>query len=259
MRVRTGPCAPPTPAQSWPLLTDLFNCPVTTHRSDLPTARDAAGEPVASHAPDPDGATEQRILDAAHRVFVRAGTAGARMQEIAREAGVHHALLHYYFRSKERLAEAVFRRAMGEFFPSVLAVLAGDAPLEQKVEQVVALETDGLARRPYLPGYIIGELTHHPERAAQLVAMAGGPTAAELRARVLDTLEAQIAERVRAGTMRPIAAGQFVVNIVALCVFPFAARPWVGAVLGLDDAGFDAFVAARRAELPALILGGLRP
>src|SRR5579862_6619724 len=79
-----------------------------------------------------DGLTEQRILDAAHAVFVRSGTAGARTQEIAREAGVNSALLHYYFRTKERLAEAVFARAAGELFPAVLRILNSDASLEEK-------------------------------------------------------------------------------------------------------------------------------
>ncbi len=210
---------------------------------------------VAEH----DGATEARILDAAHTVFVRAGTAGARMQEIARVAGVNHALLHYYFRSKERLAEAVFRRAASEFFPALLATLGSDAPLDEKVARVVAIETEQLRRRPYLPGYLLSELTHHPERAEQLVALATGGPAEEVRARVLRVIEAQIAERVAAGTMRPIAAGQFVVSLVALCVFPFAARPMVRAILGLDAAGFDAFVVTRGDELPAFFLAGLRP
>jgi len=58
-----------------------------------------------------DRDTEQRILDAAHAVFVRRGSAGARMQEIAAEAGVNQALLHYYFRTKELLARAAFERA----------------------------------------------------------------------------------------------------------------------------------------------------
>ena len=70
-----------------------------------------------------DGDTESRILDGAHRVFVRAGTAGARTQEIAKEAGVNSALLHYYFRTKERLAEAVFRRAAGQLMPAVIGIL----------------------------------------------------------------------------------------------------------------------------------------
>jgi AcrR family transcriptional regulator len=208
--------------------------------------------------PEPDRDTEERILDAAHHVFVRQGTAGARMQEIAREAGVNHAMLHYYFRSKERLAETVFRRAASEFFPSLLAVLAADEPLDAKVERVVALELEMLARRPYLPGYLIAELTHHPDRAEQLIAMATGGTAAQLRERVLRVLERQIAERVQAGRCarwrRAVPREPY--RPVRL---PVRRAAMVRAVLGLDDAGFDAFIAERRAALPAFILAGLRP
>src|SRR5438477_12963371 len=87
-----------------------------------------------------DGDTERRILDGAHAVFVRRGTAGARMQEIAAEAGVNQALLHYYFRSKEQLAQAAFARAASQFMPAVIEVLASDGELEDKVTRVVALE-----------------------------------------------------------------------------------------------------------------------
>src|SRR4026207_2069133 len=89
-----------------------------------------------------DQDTEQRILAAARTVFLRSGTAGARMQEIAAEAGVNQALLHYYFRSKDRLAEAVFQEAAGRLVPAVLGLLASDSTLEQKVEQVVHLYID---------------------------------------------------------------------------------------------------------------------
>src|SRR5262245_51674400 len=82
-----------------------------------------------------DGDTERRILDAAHRVFLRRGTAGARTQEIAKEAGVNSALLHYYFRTKERLAEAVFRHAAAQLLPNAVRILGSDAELEVKVEQ----------------------------------------------------------------------------------------------------------------------------
>src|SRR5438034_10186123 len=93
-----------------------------------------------------DGDTEQRILEAAHAVFVRRGTAGARMQEIAAEAGVNQALLHYYFRSKDRLSRAAFERAASEFMPTVIQVLASDTELEAKVARVIELEIDHLAR-----------------------------------------------------------------------------------------------------------------
>src|SRR5258708_8126114 len=87
-----------------------------------------------------DRGTEQRILDAANVVFLRRGTAGARMEEIAREAGVNQALLHYYFRTKDRLAEAVFRRAAQQLLPSLIEILSSPIDLEEKVAGVVQLE-----------------------------------------------------------------------------------------------------------------------
>src|ERR1700759_2581667 len=102
-----------------------------------------------------DGDTERRILDAAHAVFVWGGTAGARMQEIAAEAGVNQALLHYYFRNKEQLAQAAFERAAKGFMPAVVQVMASGGALEDKVRRVIELELEHLSRAPYLPGYII--------------------------------------------------------------------------------------------------------
>ena len=121
-----------------------------------------------------DGDTEQRILAAAHVVFVRSGTAGARMQESAREAGVNSSLLHYYFRSKTRLAEAVFHRAAAQLFPAVITILGSDRSLHDKVSAIVDVELDRLSRTPYLPAYVISELAHHPERIHQLISARTG-------------------------------------------------------------------------------------
>jgi len=206
-----------------------------------------------------DESTEQRILDAAHAVFIRSGTAGARTQEIAKEAGVNSALLHYYFRSKERLAEAVFTRAAGQLLPAVIRILASDAALEDKVDQVVQTELLHLAKAPYLPGYILSELAHHPERAGQLVSAVTGMVPAEIGMRVSAVLGRQIDERVRAGSMHQIAPDQFIVNLLSMCVFPFAARPMLMALLGFDQTGFDRFIDRRRKELAPFFLRALRP
>jgi len=206
-----------------------------------------------------DRDSEQRILDAAHVVFLRRGTAGARMQEIAKEADVNSALLHYYFRSKERLAEAVFQRAAMQLMPAVIRILGSDAELEAKVEQVVDVELQQLQKTPYLPGYILSELTHHPERVRQLFSTVTGLTPAEIGGRVFRVLGAQINARVKARRMHPIAPEQFAINLLALCVFPFAARPMVMALAGLDQAGFNQFIERRRKELAPFFLRALRP
>ena len=203
--------------------------------------------------------TEELILEAAHRVFLRRGSAGARTQEIADEAGVNKALLHYYFRSKEGLASAVFARAASKLMPPVIATLASDDDLETKVERVIQIELDVLLRHPYLPGYIISELTHNPDRARQLVAALTGVSIDELSTRVVGAVARQIRVAVREGRMRPITPDQFILNLLSLCIFPFAARPMVQAVLGLDDAAFTRLIAKRKRELPAFFLQGLRP
>ena len=213
----------------------------------------------AQGAPPRDGDTERRILDGAHAVFMRHGTAGARMQEIAREAGVNSALLHYYFRNKERLADAVFQRAATQLLPNLVRILASDADLDAKVANVVELELTRLSETPYLPGYVISELTHHPHRIQQLFASVVGMAPADVGALVRARLSAQIDERVRAGRMQPIDAEQFVVNLLALCIFPFAAKPMLTALLGLDEEGFTAFIGRRRQELAPFFVRALRP
>jgi len=206
-----------------------------------------------------DRDTEQRILDAAHAVFLRRGTAGARMQEIADEAGVNKALLHYYFRSKNRLAEAVFQRVLSRLLPPVVAVLGSDAEIEDKVRRVVALELEHLARSPFAPAYVISEINLHPDRARQFVKAMTGIEIEGVGPRVRNTLDRQLKARARAGTLRPIAVEQFVMNLLSLCLFPFAARPMMAAALGLDDAGFRRFIDQRKKDLPAFFLNALRP
>lgn len=209
--------------------------------------------------PESDGITEQRILDAAHVILVKRGTAGARMQEIAEEAGVNKALLHYYFRSKDQLAEAVFRRAAGELFPAVLQVVSSDLDLETKVARVVETELDHLLQRPYLPAYILSEINHHPDRVPQFLSALAGMSPEMLRPRVLDKIRSQIAERVAAGKMTPIAPEEFLINLLSLCIFPFAARPLYMAIAGFDEKSFRRFIEHRRVELPAFFLRALRP
>jgi TetR/AcrR family transcriptional regulator len=206
-----------------------------------------------------DSDTEARILHAARTVFIRRGTAGARMQEIAEEAGVNQALLHYYFRSKERLSEAVFRESAGRMFPVLIQILGSDSPLDQKIERIVEAYLDNLSRSPFLPGYVISELHHHPERIPQLISSATGIDLQSAMKPVLEKVDRQIASEARAGRMRRISAQQLLANVLSLCVFPFAAQPMLRAAFGFDDDGFVKFIAQRRKDLPHFIRNALAP
>lgn len=223
----------------------------------MPTSRTQGKRaPVQEPA---DGDTERRILDAARRVFVRRGTGGARMQEIAEEAGVNSALLHYYFGSKDGLALEVFREAAGKLFPVIMRILASDVPIETRVEQVVHHYIDTLRESPFLPGYVLGELSFNPERIQLLASEMASPGQPDAPQRALGKLGRDLAQRAERGDFRAMTADQFVVNLASLCVFPFAARPMLMHMLGIGADGWERFLEVRRAELPQLILNTLRP
>lgn len=75
--------------------------------------------------------TEEQILNAARRVFTRKGFAAARMEDIAQEAGINRALLHYYFRSKDKMFDMVFKENMGKFFQDLLLHFRVKNPLKK--------------------------------------------------------------------------------------------------------------------------------
>jgi AcrR family transcriptional regulator len=203
--------------------------------------------------------TEERILEAAHAVFLRRGTAGARMQEIAGEAGVNQALLHYYYRTKAALAEAVFIRAARTLLPPVIATLASDLTIAEKVRRVVEIEFDNLVRSPYLPGYLLSEVNHYPERAGQLARALIGDQLERVVPDLFGRLGRQLQEAAAAGKIRKITPDQFVVNLLSLCIFPFAARPMFAFMLDAGGRNFDKFLEQRRRELPDFFLDALRP
>jgi TetR/AcrR family transcriptional regulator len=202
--------------------------------------------------PIDDRETRERILAAAHTVFLRKGTASSRTQEVADEAGVNKALVHYYFGTKAALADAIFEREMGALTPLIFGILADEnRSLEQKVRDIVRVQIEFHSARPYLAGYMISEMHAEPERVAAMVAKRGSPPR--------DVLRRQIREGVKAGTMRPISAEQFIVNLMGLLIFPFALRPGLSVLLNLDPTSWAAFIEERKRLLPDLILAGLRP
>jgi TetR/AcrR family transcriptional regulator len=209
-----------------------------------------------SRSPAPattDLETRERILDAAHTIFIRKGTAAGRTQEIAAEAGVNKALVHYYFGTKAALADAIFERALGTIMPRVFGILTDPArTIEQKVPAIAKEQIDFHSARPYLAGYLLSELHAEPDRIARMMMQRGGPIP-------LDVLRKQLRDAAKAGEIREIGAEHFVANMMGLLIFPFAFRPALMALLSLDATGWRAFIEERRRLVPDFFLAGLRP
>ena len=113
---------------------------------------------------EPDRTAEQRILVSAREIFHKRGFEGARMQEIADKAGINKALLHYYFRSKEKLFDAVFDEALKALLPKVKELLNAELPLFDKIKYFTENYITLLMKNMYLPVFVINEMYQNPEK-----------------------------------------------------------------------------------------------
>ncbi|MBX7152024.1 TetR/AcrR family transcriptional regulator [bacterium] len=195
--------------------------------------------------------SEAKIIEAARNVFHRKGFDGARMQEIADEAGINKAMLHYYFRSKDQLFEAVFKEALGRIFPMLLSVLMSDETVEQNLMKFIPTYIETIKQHPYLPGFVLHEMTRNPERLTNMVRSVGVASAPP---KILQQLQKGMDE----GRYITIAPEQILVSVLAACIFPFVAKPMVKVALGMDDEKFDQFINQRKEQLPEFILNGIK-
>lgn len=194
--------------------------------------------------------TEEQILKAAKEIFQERGFAGARMQEIADQADINKSMLHYYFRSKDKLFQKVFQDSLLQFFPKVLKVLNADLGLVPKIEKLVETYYDMFQQHPHLPRFIIHEMNQHPDRFKNFI----NNVDVEVPAKFVKQIQAEI----EAGQMRKIEPQDFIINTIGLCVFPVIARPMIETVFQMDDEQYQQFLEKRKKELPKFILNAVR-
>lgn len=198
-----------------------------------------------------DLATEARILEAARQVFRQKGYVGARMEEIAEKAQINKSMLHYYFRSKERLFEVVFDADAGHMAPRIVELLTADRPLLEKIPAFVDAYLSLIIEHPYIPGFIINELARNEGELLEKARTKapGGP--------ILDVFFRQVRTEIEQGRIQPVDPRQLLVTMMSACVFPFLARPVLKMAMNLDEAGFQALMEARKNHISHFLLSGL--
>lgn len=190
--------------------------------------------------------TETKILHAAQTVFVQKGMDGARMQEIADEAGINKALLHYYFRSKQKLFEAIFGMIADQIFPNIKSLLLSELPIEEKLEQFIGKYIDLLMRNPYLPAFIIKEINRDSTVFANVF---------ESKGVQLDPIFDMFEKEMNAGRIRKMNPRDLITNMLAMCIFPFAAKPIMKIMLfDNNDKAYQQFLKKRKSSVTEFVL-----
>lgn len=176
-----------------------------------------------------DKSQEQVILRAASKIFMSKGYDGARMQEIADEAGINKALLHYYFRSKEQLFQNILRQAFRNFWPTIEPVIASDkSDIHKVIKAIVEGYINMVEKMPYLPNFIIGEINRDPGKVAELIRESG------VKPQMVILFFKNAMAKGEIVTMDP---RELIIYIIGLCVFPVVSRPLTGQLLydNVDD------------------------
>lgn len=194
---------------------------------------------------------EEKIRVAAKKVFVSKGMSGARMQDIADEAGINKALLHYYFGSKENLFEVIFLETAQRFFPKINDLFESDMPLFEKIEHICVEYITLMLEEPYMPLFILNEISHNPENFLDKIwNKQGFPKPHNL-------LE-QIEKEAKKGTIKKISPMHLLINIISLCVFPFAGKAIIQSINGLDELQFRHIMNQRKKEVPKFIIDSIK-
>ena len=195
--------------------------------------------------------TEEKILAAAKKVFISKGMSGARMQDIADEAGINKALLHYYFRSKEKLFEVIFLEAAQKLFPKINSIFESDMPLFQKIEHFSEEYITVMAENPYLPLFVLNEINQDPETFLNKI------WGKQNLPRPQKFLE-QIEKEVRKGTIKKVSPLHLLMNLISLLVFPFVGKSMFQFTLGLDELQYRAIMEQRKKEIPKFIIDSIK-
>lgn len=198
---------------------------------------------------------EQAILAAAKEEFLDKGLDGARTTSIARQAGVTHAMLHYYFNTKEELFASIFEDLIGEIAKNITLLFANsNLPLIERIKEGLSLHFDFVMQNPRLPLFIIREIASRPDRFHIIK-----DTMTNNASILFSTLQQSINEAAARGEIVAIDAPTLLIDMFSLNVFPFLMQPVFNEFIAKDSKEAELYLVARKQENIEIITRRLTP
>ncbi|MGF1533636.1 MAG: TetR/AcrR family transcriptional regulator [Bernardetiaceae bacterium] len=195
--------------------------------------------------------TETAIKNAAKKVFLMNGLKGARMQAIADEAGINRSMLHYYFRSKEKLFEVVFADAMREMNDRMGAIAESDTDIFQKIEHFIRDYSRKASENPEFDLFLMNEFRQDPKFFEALLNTSS--TGKSIRSFIVE-LEKAVKDGVIVGD-----AKQIFLSVIGACLFPFAGMTFMRTLMGEDEANYQQLLEQRIRFLTEFLIKGIKP
>lgn len=197
---------------------------------------------------------EQAILEAATKLFLEKGFKATSTTEIAKVVGCNQALVHYYYRTKDRLFDAIFEKKMKVFFGSLLKISHEDLPFEEKLTKRIESHFDAIKEDPKLPLFFFNEISTNPKRLETLKSILG-----DLPQLVLAQMQKELKDEIDKGNIRHITVYDLMMTIVSLNIIVFLAEPMFKTITKISDEQFKQLQERRKQENVHIILTSLKP
>jgi TetR/AcrR family transcriptional regulator len=185
-----------------------------------------------------DVQTEELIKNKAKALFFQKGLLSATTQEIADEAGINRALIHYYFRSRDQMLDILLDETLTEKKNRVRKILSSDLPFREKIAHYIDVVVDYGLQYPYLENFIISETARNPEKISDFCS--------KDKVKSSDLIREDLASEIRKKKISPISAEHFMVNLSALCNYPLLAKSVLQTVHGMTDSAYRKFLIERK-------------
>ncbi|MDR1783550.1 MAG: TetR/AcrR family transcriptional regulator [Dysgonamonadaceae bacterium] len=190
--------------------------------------------------------TEEKILEAARKVFTHKGFSEARTRDIAQEAGINVALLNYYFRSKENLLRIVIEEKIHELFGKVLPILGNkDITLRDKIEKCMDYYCELLLENPDLPLFVLNEIKSNNN-------------VLEISVQKLHPVAEPVIMAQLAAIGSKMSFPDFIMNVAGLTLLPFIACPLLNATGLVEKEKFTEYILNRKKQIPQWIMSTLK-
>ena len=194
--------------------------------------------------------TQERIKAAAAKVFTMKGLEGARMQDIADEANINKAMLHYYFKNKQQLFQVIFEEKATKVFSALDLFVHGELSFHLRISKFVEAQISIFSEFPTLPLFVLMEVRKNP---ALLEATFRNIPLQIKRSEFQSLVENEIS----VGNIRKVDPQELLLNIIALCVYPIIAEPIFRFLSDMDEIEYRSFINRRKDTITALITNDL--
>ncbi|MCU6770026.1 TetR family transcriptional regulator [Barnesiella propionica] len=199
---------------------------------------------------------EQKLIDAAREVFYEKGYDGATVRDIAKKAEVNLALLHYYFRTKDKLFEVVFQDALNLLFKKLNKAFTSDITVFDKIELMVSSYITTASKHPQIASFLMREFSLNREVVWEVI------NSQPQKKSIIDNYDKFFEELIEAGQkgiIKELDPKQLCIDILSLSLFPFMAKGFLVSFLYPDKkSGYNSMIKERTEHVSNLIISNIK-